>query len=279
MGRTSAGTIHGARQPVRKLLRIGVLASLLSAGALAAAEAETVLTLTPRPGATLRVLVDRPAAPVGSVILLAGNDGVLNLAANGAINSSLRDNQLVRTRAAYAAAGYTTFVPDVASDLRSTSGFRFGAAYAGDLGLVVQEARKTAGPVAAVGTSRGAISVAALMLKQSQALPDAVVISSGALLDHKGGAAATVGDVSRIRVPVLLIRHSSDSCRTTPPGDADKFKAMLTGAPKVEIVTLTGGGPQSAGADKCGAAHYHGFYGIDDKVVATTVGWLKGNMK
>jgi hypothetical protein len=63
------------------------------------------------------------------------------------------------------------------------------------------------------------------------------------------------------------------------PADADRFKALLTGAPKVDIVTLDGGGPKSSSAEPCGASHYHGFYGIDDQAVAATVQWLRANMR
>ena len=106
------------------MLRAVLLALLLTATTLPAWAAESVLTLTPRPGVTLRVLVDRPAAPVGSVVLMAGGDGVLDLDAQGNIGSGLRGNHLVRTRAAYVAAGYAVFVPDVASDQRGTRGYR-----------------------------------------------------------------------------------------------------------------------------------------------------------
>ena len=80
-------------------------------------------------------------------------------------------------------------------------------------------------------------------------------------------------------MPVLLLRHRLDSCRVSAPADADRFKALLAGAPKVDIVTLDGGGPRSTTADVCGAAHYHGFYGIDDQAVAATVQWLRANMR
>jgi hypothetical protein len=108
-----------------------------------------------------------------------------------------------------------------------------------------------------------------------------VVISSGVLLGNEGGSgsASTMGDVSRINVPVMLLRHRLDSCRVSAPADADRFKALLTGAPKVDIVTLDGGGPKSGAAEPCGASHYHGFYGIDDQAVAATVQWLRANMR
>jgi hypothetical protein len=262
-------------------MRCIVLALFLMATALPARAAETVLTLTPRPGVTLRVLTDRPAAPVGSVVLMAGGDGALDLDARGNIGSGLRDNHLVRTRAAYVKAGYAVFVPDIASDQRGTRGYRFGTDYANDVAAVVGEARKVAPPVAIVGTSRGALPVAAVFAKQSAVRPDAAVISSGVLMGNEGGSgsASTVGDVGRINVPVLLLRHRLDSCRVSAPGDADRFKAMLTGAPKVDIVTLDGGGPRGTSAEPCGAAHYHGFYGIDDRAVAATVQWLQTNMR
>jgi dienelactone hydrolase len=257
--------------------RTAVLALLLSILVAPASAADTLLTLTPRPGATMRVLVDKPASPVGSVVLMAGGDGVLDIDARGAIGSGLRANHLVRTRASYARAGYAVFVPDVASDQKGTRGYRFTAAYAQDVAAVVAAARQVAGPVAIVGTSRGALSVAALFAKQAAVLPDAVVISSGVLMGND--SAQSLGDMARIGVPVLLLRHRQDACRVTPPGDADRFKALLTGAPKVDIVTLDGGGPASNGADPCGASHFHGFYGIDDQAVAATVQWLAANMR
>ena len=260
--------------------RVVLLALLGAAAALPARAAESVLTLTPRPGATLRVLVDRPAAPVGSVVLMAGGDGVLDLDAQGRIGSGLRENHLVRTRTAYVAAGYAVFVPDVASDQRGTRGYRFTSDYASDVAAVIAEARKVAPPVAIIGTSRGSLPVVAVFAKQSAVRPDAAVISSGTLLGGEGGgSAASLGDVSRVNVPVMLLRHRLDSCRVSAPGDADRFKAMLTGAPKVDIVTLDGGGPRGNTSDACGAAHYHGFYGIDDQAVAATVQWLRANMR
>ncbi|MBN9514802.1 MAG: hypothetical protein J0H97_15460 [Alphaproteobacteria bacterium] len=249
--------------------------------ALPASAAETLLTLSPRPNASLRVLVDRPATPIGSVVLMAGGDGVLDLDSQGRIGSGLSGNHLVRTRSLYVQAGYAVFVPDVAADLKGTNNYRFGRAYAQDVAAVVAAAREVARPVAIIGTSRGALAVASVFTRQSAVMPDAAVISSGVLMGNegKGGSASTVGDMMEIRVPVLLLRHRLDACRASAPADVDKFKEMLTRSPKVDVVTLEGGGPRSKTADPCGAAHYHGFWGIDDQAVAATVKWLAANMR
>jgi hypothetical protein len=249
--------------------------------ALPASAAETLLTLSPRPNVSLRVLVDRPATPIGSVVLMAGGDGVLDLDSQGRIGSGLSGNHLVRTRSLYVQAGYAVFVPDVAADLKGTNNYRFGRAYAQDVAAVVAAAREVARPVAIIGTSRGALAVASVFTRQSAVMPDAAVISSGVLMGNegKGGSASTVGDMMEIRVPVLLLRHRLDACRASAPADADKFKEMLTRSPKVDVVTLEGGGPRSKTADPCGAAHYHGFWGIDDQAVVATVKWLAANMR
>jgi dienelactone hydrolase len=254
-----------------------VLALCLVLGSLPAWAVESVLTLAPRPGVTLRVLTDRPAAPIGSVVLMAGGDGVLDLDERGTIGSPLRENHLVRTRNAYVRAGYAVFVPDIASDQKGTRGYRFGAAYAQDVAAVIAAARQVKGPVALIGTSRGALSVVAVFANQSAVLPDAAVISSGALMGSD--SASTLGSLDRIGAPILLLRHRLDACRVTPPADADRFKALLARSPRVDIVTLEGGGPRSTAADPCGASHYHGFFGMDDQAVAATVQWLAAAMR
>jgi hypothetical protein len=260
---------------VRSLL----IACLLTLIAAAADAAETVLTLSPRSGASFRVLTDRPARPIGSVILLAGGSGVLDLTEDGRMGG-MAQNHLVRTRQAYVRAGYAIFVPDIAGDLRNTNAYRFGTPHATDLAAVVTAARAVGGPVVVIGTSRGSVSVVALLTKQSAALPDAAVISSGTLQDNgRVPGAAGVGGLDRVRVPVLLLRHGSDGCAASSPRDADRFKTQLTAALRVDIITFSGGGPQQPGADPCGPDHYHGFLGIEDQVVARTVAWIGANVR
>ncbi|HJQ56490.1 MAG TPA: hypothetical protein VJ890_06265 [Vineibacter sp.] len=240
--------------------------------------ADTLLTLTPRPGVELRVVTDRPATPIGSVILLAGGSGVLDIDSQGRIQK-LAGNHLIRTRAAYVQAGYAMFAPDMASDVKGTQRYRFGTTHAADIALVVAAARKVAAPVWLIGTSRGAVSAANHFVHQASPLADGLVISSGTLMRHNVPGAADTGDMGRVRVPVLLLRHRDDSCAGTPPADADRFKALLVNAAKVDIVTLTGGGPRDSRSDPCEANHFHGFLGIEDQAVAATVAWMRANAK
>jgi len=258
-------------------VRLICIAALLLAGSARAWAQEQVVTLEPRPGVTLRILIEAPAKPIGSVILLAGGHGNLDLSERGRMGWGA-GNQLVRTRSDYARAGYITVTPDIASDFKrpggATDAYRWSAAHAADIGHIVQYLRTLAEPVYLVGTSRGALSAgnAAVRLEGSTR-PDALVITSGMLMarvGHQPSVQRNVGRLERITIPVLLVHHEYDACTTTPAADAERFAKLLTAAP-VDIRILRGGFTRG---DPCEAQSYHGFLGIDDEVVSDISGWL-----
>lgn len=252
------------------LLRCALL--LIATLPMAAEAAERVLDLQPRPDAVLRVLTDSPAdaPPKGSVVLLAGGSGKLDIDPQGKIGG-LAGNQLIRSRGGYLAAGYAYFAPDIASDLKPQQNYRYKPEFGRDIGLVIAEARKLGVPVHLIGTSRGAISVAALFNSDSPERPDSAVITSGMLITYKIPAADSLGP-RWVQVPVLLLRHQLDACPVTPPSDADRYAKLLSKAPKVDIVTLNGGAQPKS--EPCEAAHYHGFWGMDDAVVNAITAWI-----
>lgn len=255
-------------------MRAALLLVLLLALAPAAGAAERPFELRTARGSTLRMLVDLPANPVGSVVLLAGGTGVLDLDANGKIGS-LALNQLVRTRAAYAAAGYAVAVPDVASDMKGGRYYLADARYGRDIAAVIAHMRAIKAPVALIATSRSAISAATVMLRQSDALPDALVITSGMLRGDY--SAEAMGDPARIKVPVLLIAHDGDTCRVTAPADMPVYARKLSGSRKVDTLRMSGGEPLRG--DPCDTFGPHGFYGLDKQVVDAITSWLRINMR
>ena len=169
---------------VAALLAITLTVSLCTP---ACSHEETTVDVESRPGHTVRVLVLRAEHAIGSVILLAGGHGNLSLTADGKIGWG-GANQLVRTRAAYAKAGYLTLVPDVATDLKVRRDvvlrYRWSPEHAEDIGRLVQYARSLSAPVYLVGTSRAALSVVNAAVHLSGYFrPDALVITSG-MLSH-----------------------------------------------------------------------------------------------
>ncbi len=253
---------------------------LLTIVSLAAAQEERVVDVPTRPGQTVRALQIMPEQPVGSVVLLAGGHGNLSIAPDGAIGWGA-SNQLVRTRASYANAGFVTLVPDIAPDLKRgfdvKPRYRFSEEHARDIGALVEYLRGISPPVYLVGTSRAALSVAnAAVLLNAEQRPEAIVITSGMLMDvaeHQPSVERTVGHLERITQPTLLVFHADDDCAFTQPTSADAFKRLLTRAAKVDVVVLQGG---SAGSgDQCDAQAHHGFLGQDDEVVQRVTSWLK----
>ena len=247
----------------------------------ALAQTDEVVDLPTRPGQSMRLLLLKPGAKAeASVILLAGGHGNLQLGKNGSIGWG-KGNQLVRTRAAYAKAGFLTAVPDIAPDLKRGEGgvprYRWSEAYARDIGVLVKHLRGLSAPVYLVGTSRAALSVAkAATQLTGEEKPDAIVITSGLLThvdDTQPSAERNVGRLERITQPTFIVFHSKDGCRYSAPSSATRFKALLTKAAKVDIKILSGG--TNTGSNPCEADTHHGFQGQDAEVVGIVGDWLK----
>jgi dienelactone hydrolase len=244
--------------------------------------AESVVEVpSSRGGPAIRALVDKPAGtPLGTVVLLAGGHGNLNISKDGKLGWG-KGNQLVRTRADYAKAGFVAIVPDVAADLKSGEGVKDGARYSAewgrDIGAVVKYARGLAAPVHVVGTSRAAITTAKVgTITTGAERPDSLVITAGmtvAVNDKQPSAERNVPGLGRISQPVFLLHHKNDGCPYTPASAPARFKPMLTGAKKVDIQIIDGGDPGSG--NPCEAKNHHGFLGQYAQVVSLVTTWLK----
>lgn len=264
------------------VMRAGLIALLLLITCPAHATQDQILNLPVR-ATQMRVYVAQAALPVeGVVILMAGGSGRLDIGETGRI-AKLGGNQLVRTRGGYAAAGFIAAVPDVPEDFKEgaegvRNGYRWSAEHAADIGALVDALRKLHPKVYLVGTSRGALSVAnaAARLTGTQR-PEAIVITSGMLMQidaRQPSVQRMVKPLEAITMPVLLLAHENDACVYTPASATPQFKALLTAAPRVDIMMLKGGQADKKG-EECEAAGHHGFAGLDKEVVQTVTGWLK----
>jgi len=132
----------------RPQVRSGALALIL-AGALVlggvdlAGAADDIRTIPTRPGVTQAfILVQSRGAPVASVILFAGGNGLLAL---GSGKVGLGGNFLVRNRARFASEGLLVAVMDAPSDHPSgLDGFRTSAAHADDIRAVIAALKQEA---------------------------------------------------------------------------------------------------------------------------------------
>ena len=141
-----------------------------------------------------RVILIKPSAPRGSVILMAGGDGNIRAGDHGDIHG-MNGNQLVRTRHAYAARGLAVLVADAGTDLNSA----------------VQYMAAIKRPVTVVATSLGTIRAARGIANGAR--PDALVLTSG-FLSQESGVGATTSCRSSVRRHHCRARLSSITRRT-----------------------------------------------------------------
>ena len=248
---------------------IALLAGLLIAGA-SCAQSVQVVDLPTRPGVKERMLVVAPQKPSAVLVLMTGGSGHIGIFDNGSLRNE--GNFLVRSRALFVQRGYAVVLPDVPSDhdrppyLREA--FRESAEHAADIGAAIAWARaKWSLPVWVVGTSRGTQSAAYVgTVLAGASAPDGLVLSSTILAAGRLPAAPPVQDLplEALRMPVLVVHHEQDQCPVTPPA---LLPALMAKLPPATSRLLTYQGGRSSGA-ACEAFAFHGYNGIEDKVVA-----------
>ncbi|HEX7789976.1 MAG TPA: alpha/beta hydrolase, partial [Afipia sp.] len=162
----------------------------------------------------------KPAKPHGGIILLAGGAGNIGVGPNGTI--AREGNQLVRTRAAYAARGFAVLVPDCCVDVAAA----------------VQYMRSF-GRVTLVGTSRGAQRAGRGIA--AGARPDKLVLTS-AFLSNESGDTDNVMNMlgSPAALPsTLIVHHRQDGCFKTLPAGVAPFLEWAKG--RARVTWLDGG--------------------------------------
>jgi hypothetical protein len=258
-------------------MRTAFLAVVLAVAAGGAqAQPEKVVEIPSR-SVKVRALLSVPSNPVASVVLLAGGHGVLAISPDGKLGWGA-GNQLVRTRAAYAKAGFATIVPDAAPDMGTPkaprNGFRWSAEHGRDIAAVVAYMRTVKQPVAIVGTSRAAVATGAMLTHGSGAgRPDMVVLTAPMLTTHGNQPSfqqAMGNNPAKAQLPFLVVGHRKDTCAYTLPASIETFRKWHGG--KLDVVLLDG--PEGRG-DPCEAQAAHGFAGIDGEVVSTVSAWIK----
>jgi predicted alpha/beta-hydrolase family hydrolase len=227
-----------------------------------------VATVSARAGVVQRFLLLTPPGPVTArVILFAGGDGHIGIGEDGQLARG--GNFLVRTRAAWARQGFLVAVVDTPSDRDGMDAFRDSDEHAADIAAVAEFMRqRSPAPLWLVGTSRGTTSAAAVGIRLADRVAGLVLTSS--IMQGRGRVGAL--DLARFAHPVLLIHHRADSCRVTPPSGVDALLRGFSAAP-VRAGLLEEGGVSRG--DACEAFAYHGYNGIEERVVQDAADWIR----
>ena len=237
---------------------------------------EQVTAIPTRPGVTVGVLLVTPEQPpVASVVLFPGGHGRLNLTPGGM--SWGAGNFLVRTRARFAERGLLVAVIDSPSDQGEDGLWKFRTtdAHAQDVAAVVALLREKASvPVWLVGTSAGSVSAANAAARRREPMANGLVLTSTVMRANRQ-ILYSVEDVKLkdITIPTLFVHHREDACPSTPYSDVAGTMKRLSSAPRVELLSFSGGDPPRSAA--CEAYAPHGFLGIETQVVAAIADWIK----
>ena len=249
---------------------------LFCAGHAAAQTASRVVDIPTRAGVTQRLLVLTPPEPKAVAILFAGGHGGLQIYSGGDMQFG-KGNFLIRTRQLFADQGVQVVIVDTPSDRQSPpylSGFRQTPEHLADIKAVIAWSRTQNDlPVWLVGTSRGTQSAAAVAVATSgdKAGPDGLVLTSSIMQEAPGYRAVPDMPLDKLTIPVLVVHHEQDGCRSCLFSNVPAMMDKLTAAPRKQLLTFKGGNNRG---DPCEALAYHGFNGLEADVVAQTAGWM-----
>ena len=237
------------------------------------------------PGVTIQYSTPPHVYPV--VILIAGGNGVLSLAARGWA-TELQGNFLIRSRDQFLANDLQVVMLDAPSNFSSPNGLngeRLTAEHADVIAAVIASLRKQypKRPVWLVGTSAGTISVAnaAVRLSGTTNGPDGIVLTSSITVQQPADIepnSTLQPHLGIIKVPTYVAWHKDDTCSRTPGTTAGGnpqavFNALTSvAASDKDWKEFTGG--ISVG-NVCDAFAYHGFNGIEDDVVRNIAAFIK----
>ncbi len=213
-----------------------------------------------------------PQATATVVLFSGGAGGYGKLDADGWPGSQ---NFLIRTGKLWAGYPFNVVMvgrPSDGIDLHDDM-VRIGDLHAADNVAVFTAVKaKSPLPLWVVGTSMGTISAAAAAIRDTSGQVAGVVLTSS-VTGYKKAGAVTRQDLSKIRVPTLVVHHARDGCRLCAPYEAKTIPAALKNAPVKAFHLVTEGGGESG--DACEALHFHGYIGAEASVVDQIARWIQ----
>ena len=239
--------------------------------------AEDLVTVPTRQGVTLSYLLDqdKSASPRIVVISFVGGLGAIGLerrAQKGPVKFGPTANFLVRIRDQMTDADIADVIVDSPSDQLPggmSDAFRLGQDHAADIRALLRDLKQRfpAAKVFLMGTSRGTISAAALGASLGDVVQGVVLTSTVTNADRTGSALSGF-DFTSIKVPVLLVHHRDDGCRTSPYSGAERLSK------KFPLISVSGGNPPQS--DPCESMAQHGYLGREALTAQAIRNWMLG---
>ena len=140
--------------------------------------------------------------------------------------------------------------------------------------IVEYAARKWAKPLFLLGHSMGAFSVSQAAVSIVDPRIHGVVLSATPAGRRTGGSVPEI-PLYRVKIPVLILHHRDDACGSTPFSQARWLPAYFTGSPRVALLEVNGGAPETP--DPCdGQFHFHDHNGVEPEIAVALARWASG---
>lgn len=258
----------------KRWLVIAILAVLMAASSVQAADPDSdeVIRIETRAGVSVPIFMHWRPDAVATLMLFSGGPGGYGKIGDDGWPAS--GNFLIRTGKLWAAHPFNLVMvgrPSDGIDL-GDGAIRIGAEHLADNAALMRAVKvKSPLPIWLVGTSMGTISAAASAIHDDDKLVAGVVLTSS-VTGYKVRGAVPMQELSRIRVPTLVVHHARDSCALCTPYEAKDIAEKLTAAPARKTLILDGGSGESG--SPCGPMHFHGYIGMEKAVVDQIANWI-----
>ncbi len=217
-------------------------------------------------------LMTKPKA-VATVILLPGLDADLEEIIQGKPTSI---NFLSRTRDDFFNENFNVMVVYRASDVSSQNfGYNYRLTnHVDEVARVVEFAnKKFKKPVWLIGTSRGTISGVATSIALGNKKVKGLVLTSTVTSQNIGASAILSQSIDKLKMPVLMVHHSSDACEFCVPNEASDIISNFTSSAIKKFIMIDGGSDPSG--DPCWPKHWHGLINYEKETVNIIANWIK----
>ena len=210
-------------------------------------------------------------AAVASVVLYSGGGGGFGKIGPDGWPSSM--NFLIRSAKLFSAHPFNVILVGRATDVSTLDGpTRIGDDHDRDNQAIFRAIKaKSAAPIWLVGTSMGTISATAAAIRDPGSNIAGIVLTSSVTAYRVKGSVPSQ-DLTKIKVPVLVLHHERDACKICTPYEAKDIAAGLKNAPIKKTVLVSGG--EGASGNPCEALHYHGFIGMEKEAVDLIANWV-----
>jgi hypothetical protein len=223
------------------------------------------------------VIIAPSGLPLAAVVLLEGDDGTVTLGGTSEDPQIQSEGFLARNVDAFAAQGLLVALVGVPSD-RATGvdiSYRISSQQSDDVAAVVAwiDARASLS-VWVLGMSLGSYSAANSAVRLNGVV-DGFAVCSASTAPTGGPLPGGLLDMNldQITIPSLVVGHQDDTCPGTPPTGVAAIAGGLTSSRSITQKIFTGGSP--AMSQPCGPKSAHGYFGIDDEVVAFMAGVIR----